>query len=91
MEKDTIIRVEKLDVNKGDKIDLSEVLLVDDGKKRSVGTPTVKGASVQAEVVEQDRDKKVTIFKKKKRQNYRRKNGHRQAKTVLKITDIKAA
>lgn len=91
VEKDSVIRVEKLDVKKGDKIDLDDVLLVDDGKKRTLGAPTVKGASVKAEVVEQERDKKVTIFKKKKRQNYRRTKGHRQPKTVLKVTDIKAA
>ena len=73
------------------KVDLTDVLLLDDGKKRTVGAPLVKGATVKAEVLEQDRDPKVTIFKKKKRANYRRKKGHRQHKTVLRVTDIKAA
>ncbi len=54
-----------------------------------IGTPTVSGASVKATVVNQKRDDKIIVFKKKRRQNYRRKNGHRQSLTVLKITDIK--
>lgn len=91
VEKGSIVRVEKLDVKKGDKIDLTDVLLLHDGKKFVSGTPAVKGASVKAEVLEQDRDAKVTIFKKKKRQNYRRTKGHKQHKTVVRITDIKAA
>jgi large subunit ribosomal protein L21 len=65
------------------------VLFLSDGNK--LGEPLVKGASVSAQVVSQTRDKKVIIFKKKRRQNYRRTNGHRQEVTVLKITDIKAA
>ena len=64
-----------------------EVLFVD-GK---VGAPLVKGATVEAELVKQKRADKIVIFKKKRRQNYRRKKGHRQNLTVLKITDIKAA
>lgn len=91
VEEGSVIRVEKLDVKEGDKVDLNEVLFVDDGKKRHIGTPVVKGANVKAEVLEQDRDKKITIFKKKKRTHYRRTKGHKQRKTVLKITDIKAA
>ena len=91
VEKGAVLRVEKLDVKKGDKINLDNVLLIDDGKKRQIGTPEVKGATVKAEVLEQDKDPKITIFKKKRRQNYRRTKGHKQRKTVLKITDIKAA
>ena len=53
-----------------------------------VGTPFVAGAKVKAEVVDQIRDDKVIVFKKKRRQNYRRKQGHRQYLTVIKITDI---
>jgi len=82
--KDDILRVEKLDGNKGDSVTLGEVLLV--GSK--IGSPTVAGASVTATVVEQIRDDKVIVFKKKRRQNYRRKNGHRQSLTVIKITGI---
>ena len=82
-----VIEVEKLDGNEGDKVALAEVLVVD-GKG---GAPMVTGASVKAELVAQKRADKVVIFKKKRRQNYRRKKGHRQNLTVLKITDIKAA
>ena len=85
VKKDDILEVEKLEVQKGDTVTLSEVLLV--GSK--IGTPTVAGASVIATVLNQIKDEKVIVFKKKRRQNYRRKNGHRQNLTVLKITDIK--
>ncbi len=81
------IEVEKLDAEAGAKINLDEVLFVD-GK---VGAPLVSGASVSATVVSQKRGPKITIFKKKRRQNYRRKKGHRQDLTLLEITDIKAA
>ncbi len=85
VKKDDVIEVEKLDAKKGAKVTLDHVLMV--GAK--IGAPTVSGAKVEAEVVEQIKDEKVVIFKKKRRQNYRRKNGHRQQLTVLKITDIK--
>ncbi|MEZ0223353.1 MAG: 50S ribosomal protein L21 [Alphaproteobacteria bacterium] len=85
VKKDDILEVELLDVKKGDSVTLNEVLLV--GSK--IGSPTVAGASVKAEVVDNIKDDKVIVFKKKRRQNYRRKNGHRQNLTVLKITDIK--
>lgn len=87
VQKDDTIKVEKLDAKAGDKVNLDEVLFVD-GK---IGAPLVKGAKVVAEVLEQARAPKVTIFKKKRRQNYRRKKGHRQPLTVLRIKDIKAA
>ncbi len=86
--KGDIVRVERLDGEKGAKVTLGDVLLVGDGDKVTVGTPLVAGASVAATVEEQIRDKKVIVFKKKRRQNYRRKQGHRQSLTVLKITDI---
>ncbi len=89
--KNAKITVEKLEGVAGDTITLSEVLLVSDGSKTTVGAPSVAGATVTAELVEQTRDDKVIIFKKRRRQNSRRKNGHRQHKTVLKIIDIKAA
>jgi large subunit ribosomal protein L21 len=88
--KDDVIRVESLTGEAGASITLDEVLMVEDGGKVSVGTPLVAGATVTAEVVEQARGPKIIIFKKKRRQNYRRKNGHRQDLTVLKITDIAA-
>ncbi|MBM3468659.1 MAG: 50S ribosomal protein L21 [Alphaproteobacteria bacterium] len=83
-----VLWVEKLDAEPGASIDLSEVLMVSDGKNVVVGKPTVPGAKVQATVMEQMRDRKVIIFKKKRRHNYRRKKGHRQNLTVLMIKKI---
>jgi large subunit ribosomal protein L21 len=85
-----IITVERLPGEAGDTLTLDEVLAVGDGAKVQFGTPTVKGASVAAEVVEQTRGRKIIIFKKKRRQNYRRTKGHRQDLTRLRITGIKA-
>ena len=79
-----VIKVEKLDAT-GD-VTFDHVLMLGD----RVGTPTIEGASVVATVVEQKRDDKVLVFKKKRRQNYRRTRGHRQYITVLKIKEIKA-
>lgn len=87
---DELIDVEKLDVEVGETIKIAEVLMVGEGADVKVGNPIVEGAEVTAEVVNQRRDRKVLVFKKKRRQNYRRKAGHRQHKTVLKITGIKA-
>ncbi len=87
VQKDDKIEIEKLDVKEGDKVDFDEVLFVD-GK---IGEPVVKGAKVAATVIAQKRAPKITIFKKKRRQNYRRKKGHRQPLTLVQITDIKAA
>lgn len=86
-----VIRVEKLEAEAGASITLDDVLLVSDEGTTTIGTPTVAGASVVAEVVAQDRNPKVIIFKKRRRQNYRRKNGHRQHVTVLRITGINGA
>lgn len=88
--KDELIDVEKLDAEVGKTIKIAEVLMVGEGADVKVGNPMVEGAEVTAEVVDQRRDRKVLVFKKKRRQNYRRKAGHRQHKTVLKITGIKA-
>jgi large subunit ribosomal protein L21 len=85
-----VILVEKLESEAGASITL-EVLMIGDGANITVGAPTVKGASVAAEVVEQVKADKVIIFKKNRRHNYRRKNGHRQKLTALKITGINAA
>ena len=78
-----VIKVEKLDAT-GD-VTFDHVLMIGD----RVGTPTIDGAKVVATVVEQKRDDKVLVFKKKRRQNYRRTRGHRQFITVLKIKEIK--
>lgn len=91
VEENSIIRVEKLEANEGDSITLSEILLTGTGDSVKVGLPTVVGAEVEAVVVKQMRDKKVIIFKKNRRHNYRRKRGHRQQLTVLRVTKIKAA
>ena len=86
-----VIEVEKLDVVAGSRISLNEVLAVVDGEKTILGAPLLPGATVEAEVLEQMRAPKIIIFKKKRRQNYRRKNGHRQQLTVLRIKNIKAS
>jgi len=86
-----VIRVEKLEGEAGASITLDDVLVVSDAGNTMIGTPTVAGASVNAEVVAQDRGPKIIVFKKKRRQNYRRKNGHRQDLTILRITGINGA
>jgi large subunit ribosomal protein L21 len=85
-----IIRVEKLAAASGDVIEFSEVLMMGQGNSVKVGAPFIANAKVSATVLGQIRDDKVIIFKKKRRHNYRRKNGHRQYLTVIKITDILA-
>jgi large subunit ribosomal protein L21 len=85
-----VIAVEKLAGDPGATIELGEVLMVGDGAAISTGTPLLAGASVSAELVEHRRADKIIVFKKKRRQNYRRKNGHRQHQTVLRITGIRA-
>lgn len=84
------IEVELLDAEEGSNIDLDILALSADGKKLALGKE-VSGAKVSAKVVSHMRDDKVLVFKKKRRQNYRRTKGHRQHLTVLEITDIKAA
>ncbi len=86
--KDDILKVERLPGEAGDVVTLEDVLMVADGADVTVGAPKVDGASVAAEILEQKRDRKIIVFKKRRRQNYRRKNGHRQHLTVLKVTDI---
>ena len=86
VKKDDVLLIEKIEGKDGAKISFDEVLAVGD----KVGTPTVKGASVDAEIVKQARGEKVIVFKKIRRHGYKRKNGHRQDLTLVKITDIKA-
>lgn len=86
-----VIEVEKLEGETGATLTLDEVLMVFDGGSATVGTPLVAGATVTAELVRQARGPKIIIFKKKRRQNYRRKKGHRQDLTVLRITGIQVA
>ena len=83
------IQVEKLVGEVGDEVELSSILMVvDDENNVQVGRPLVDGASVKAEIVVQDRHPKIIVFKMKRRKNYRRKAGHRQPFTALKIVDI---
>lgn len=84
------LRVEKLSGEIGDTVELSDVLLVGDGETVKVGKPVVEGAKVTARIKEQGRDKKVLVFKKKRRKAYRVKNGHRQHYTALDIQEISA-
>ena len=75
----------KIDGKDGDKITIDDVLFACDKEQFSVGSPQISGAKVNAEIVKQDRDRKILVFKKKRRKNYRRLNGHRQDITFLKI------
>ncbi|MGH7813287.1 MAG: 50S ribosomal protein L21 [Candidatus Binataceae bacterium] len=81
------ITVERLPGEKGGEVSLDEVLAIG-GETAKIGTPTVEGAAVKAKIVQQARGTKVIVFKKKRRKNYRRKRGHRQELTVLKIEEI---
>ena len=83
------LRVEKLAGDVGAKVEFGEVLMVG-GDKVAIGKPFVAGAKVVAEIVAQDRAKKIIVFKFRRRKNYRRKNGHRQPYTELKVTGISA-
>lgn len=84
------LRVEKLDGDKGDSVRLDTVLLVGGEGETRIGTPTVEGAAVDAQIMRQGRGKKIIVFKKKRRKGYHKKQGHRQAFTELKITGISA-
>lgn len=82
------IRVEKLEGSPGDKVEFGEVLLVT-GDQPKFGKPTVAGATVEGEIVAQERGEKLIVFKFRRRKKYRRKNGHRQNYTAVKITGLK--
>ncbi len=86
--KDQKLFVHRLTDKEGSNVSFDKVYLLDDGKKVSVGTPDLKGASVQAKVVSHLKDDKIIVFKKKRRKGYRVKNGHRQALTELIIENI---
>ena len=85
-----VLKVEKLDGAAGDTLTFTEVLAVGSDAGTTVGSPLVAGATVSATVIAQDRLDKVIIFKKRRRQNSRRKNGHRQHVTVLRVAGIMA-
>ncbi len=84
----SLLRVEKIAGNIGDTVELKDVLAVFKGDNTKIGQPTVEGAVVTARIIEQDKAKKVLVFKKKRRKGYRVKRGHRQMYTALEISDI---
>ena len=84
------VKVEKLPDEVGNIVELSQILMVSDGGEVKVGTPLVTGAAVKAEIVGHGRNKKIRVFKMKRRKQYRRTQGHRQAFTQLKVTEINA-
>jgi large subunit ribosomal protein L21 len=83
-----VIKVEKLAADVGSKVDFDQVLLVGEGSDVKVGSPVVNGAKVSGTVVEQDRHRKIVVFKMKRRKGYRRKQGHRQDYTGIRIEKI---
>lgn len=84
----TVITVEKLAGEAGDKVAFDQVLLVGGDKEPSIGDPLVAGAAVAGEIVDQQRGEKILVFKKRRRQNSKRSRGHRQHETVVRITEI---
>lgn len=82
------IRVPSLDAEPGKSITFDEVLLASDGSDIKVGEPTVDGAEVRAEILRHGRDKKIIVFKRKRRKGYRRKQGHRQGFTEVRVDEI---
>lgn len=91
VEQGTVLQVERIDGNVGDSIKIEKVLLIEDGENVSIGQPLVKGASVDAEIVQQFRGPKLIVFKKRRRKGSRRKNGHRQELSRIRVTGISAS
>jgi len=83
-----VLRVERLPGERGDEVILDQVLLVTDGETVQVGQPLVPNATVRTQIVRQGKGKKVLVYKKKRRKNYRRKQGHRQMFTALQVNEI---
>ena len=83
-----VLKVEKLDGKKGDSVSFENVLAVTDSSNHTIGDPLIKGASVEAKILDQIRDKKIIVFKKRRRKNSKSTQGHRQYITVLKIESI---
>jgi large subunit ribosomal protein L21 len=88
VEEGDVLRIEKVNGNVGDEFSFERVLLVADGENLTVGRPVVENAVVKAHIVEQDKNRKVIVFKFKRRKGYRRKQGHRQPYTAVKIDNI---
>ena len=85
------IRVPKQNGESGSSLTFNEVLLISDGKNTQIGEPTLSGASVSAKILSHGRDKKILVYKKKRRKGYQRKNGHRQWYTELEFKSIKTS
>ena len=90
VEEGDVLRIEKIPGDVGDTMTFDKVLLVADGEALTIGQPVVENASVNARIVEQDRAKKIIVFKYKRRKRYRRTQGHRQSYTAVKIENISA-
>jgi large subunit ribosomal protein L21 len=90
VQKGETLRIEKIPGEVGSKVTLDQVLMVADGENIRVGQPVLEKAAVQASIVEQDKAKKILIFKYKRRKRYRRKQGHRQPYTAIRIDGIEA-
>ncbi|MSP15029.1 MAG: 50S ribosomal protein L21 [Myxococcales bacterium] len=90
VEQGSSLRVELLPGEKGTSVEFTDVLLVADGDNVKIGTPVVAGARVTAEILGEVKGEKLVVYKFKRRKGYRRKTGHRQHYTALKITEIRA-
>ncbi len=90
-EKGAVLKVDKIDGEKGDAVDFDSVLLLNDEKNVKVGTPYVDGVTIKTTIEEHKKDKKVVIFKFKRRKGYRRKQGHRETYSYLKVNEITGA
>ncbi len=90
VEEGTVLQVEKLEQNEGEKIEFNDVLMYSDGENVTLGSPLVENVTVKAEIIKQAKDKKVLVFKYKRRKGYRRMRGHRQNYTQIKIDSITA-
>ncbi len=86
--KDDTILVERIAAEEGDEVILKNIIMLGDGDKVTIGTPTIVGAAVSATVIRQTRSPKIIVFRRKRRKNHRRTQGHRQGLTLLKINDI---
>ncbi len=88
VEENDILKIDYVEASKGDVIEFNDVLLVSDGEKVVIGKPSLEGAKVEAEVIETGKDKKVLVFKKKRRKQYKKLNGHRQKYTKILVKKI---
>ena len=84
----TMLTVNKIPGSTGDSVEINNVLFASDGKEFAMGEPLIDGAKIKLDIIKQDRDRKILIFKKKRRKNFRRKNGHRQEMTFLQVKSL---